>query len=399
MDNVPMYEKRDFKNIGDFLLMTGPACNMFCRHCGQMPIKSCHVCQPKLNPKVYQLMEHFIEYALGREMPNNYSRHIFFYGGEALLYWDFIKDIIASLTEKYDITHKTGFRFGIQSNGLLLTEDKVEFLNKYGVEFGFSYDAPHPFAVRGYVSDEICDLVKKIDRHMVTSTGNAINYDYLLAVRCLRAKFPHAFRHRIVPNLTRSFDMPEDIYAYDWKKIGDAIRKLRIAAQLDDVFALKWFSTYVKILKGNHSIPANERVMSCMFRPTEFAFTPEGTFSLCHNSALFTGTVDDTWEVLKEKKKEFGEKNKSPECASCRHADICKVLCPLNLQNEKGGRVVCEGFQRPLFDIMKSEIMKFSEPLALTDLKWYHKEEERMEQEIQEFLLAGEKFKPRYQQC
>lgn len=58
-----------------------------------------------------------------------------FHGGEPLLYWEEIKDIVL----KY---HKKKFYFGIQTNGTLLTQEIINFIKMYSIGIGISIDGP-----------------------------------------------------------------------------------------------------------------------------------------------------------------------------------------------------------------------------------------------------------------
>ena len=393
-NKIPMYQRKDFSEFGDFMLITGTLCNMHCRHCGQEPVRD-KVClvNPKVSDKMWQLMEHYVESTMRLPLINGwYPHHIYFYGGEALLYWDLIKEIVEKIHAKTDFLKTSGFRFGIQSNGVLLTQDKVDFCNKYELEFGFSYDAPYPWAVRDYISDDIVNLVRKIKKYTITASCNGINYDYLLIHRCLKAKFPESSRFRIMPNLTRCFEMDKDIYTYPWDKIRVALHKLCIGAQLDDAFCLDWLSDYVKKLLSQERYDAPEKVFRCLTNPREIAFAPTGEFYSCHNSNQFLGDLNDSWDTLKERKYALAKTLVSPECMTCQHVDICKSYCPLNLREKDNSFVTCHDFLWPLYTIVKEEIKQLEKPLTQEDIEWYYKEEEIMKQQVHDFLNEGKRY-------
>ena len=390
---ISLYKIQDFTNVGYFILMLGNACNMRCRHCAQMPVREgVRSISPEISPKVWELMDNYLRYFLSH--PHERSS-ISFYGGEALLYWEVIKKVVITFTEKYDILNTDAFKSGnflfrIQSNGLLLTQEKVDFINKYGIEFGFSYDAPHPFAVRGRVSDKICELVKKIDRHVIQFTcSNAYNFDLLLARRCLQAKFPNARRYRGTLNLSFSFDMPKDIYAYDWEAVRSSVKKLRMAAQHGDKFALSWFLTYFANMNRKYDKPAGIRVQSCLLENREISVTVDGRYSACQNGDYFFGTVDDTMEAINERIKNHIAGKVSPECENCIHKDICSAHCQLDIRNEDNSYVTCKRYWHPLFAILKEQIYELAKPLSDEDEKWYREEIKKMDTQIADFLQEG----------
>ncbi|OGI04493.1 MAG: peptide-modifying radical SAM enzyme CbpB [Candidatus Melainabacteria bacterium GWF2_37_15] len=67
-------------------------------------------------------------------MPENRLPQIIFHGAEPLL----VKEVIFPAIEKF----QDRFRFGVQTNGVLLDDEAIEFLTVNGVGIGLSLDAP-----------------------------------------------------------------------------------------------------------------------------------------------------------------------------------------------------------------------------------------------------------------
>ena len=391
--DIPLYQKSNFKNINTIELLIGTSCNMYCRHCTQMPIKKTEDCYFFcISEKVLSLLEHFIEYNINNKIQNSFIPQIIFCGGEPLLYWDSIKKTIIRFTEKYGIISNKGCYFSMTSNGLLLTSEIVDFINNYNIMYAFSYDAPFPFAVRGQVSDTICELVKKIKNYKIyTNCGNAINCDPLLAYECLKAKFPNASEIKVNSGFKITFDMPKDIYKYDWKKIKENLHKLRIAAQLGNSFALNWYKYYLQNLYAKSYNTKNTKVLNCANDCSDIAITTDGKYSFCPNCEIFTSTIDDSWNVIMENNLAYEQKAASTECTNCRHVDICYWHCLLDIKNENGGFITCSNYWLPLYDIIKIELANFAKPLSEEDRIWYKEQEEIMKDQIKDFLNEGKK--------
>lgn len=96
------------------VLKLGGQCNLHCKHC------HCKRIDFKFNPDIipYIKQEKFT--------------HIRFSGGEPLMYWNIIYDVILNLGDNIS--------YSIVSNGNLLTEDMQKFLQKHNVHFYISYD-------------------------------------------------------------------------------------------------------------------------------------------------------------------------------------------------------------------------------------------------------------------
>ena len=170
-----------FKELRSIELQVGPMCNMHCRHCQQMPDKSVAVHFQYPTDDVMRFFDNFIKFSQQEKFIEKAKGslepmfRIMFYGGEALLYWKVWKNIVEYFTDKYDLLSNDVFRFVVTTNGTFIDESFVEFANKYELFVVFSYDAPHPFAVRDYVSDEVCERVNRIKRVKVLSSGSAYN--------------------------------------------------------------------------------------------------------------------------------------------------------------------------------------------------------------------------------
>lgn len=357
-----------------FLL--GPQCNMMCRHCSQTPIKLGEKIQHNVSQKVWNFFDNYVAYAIKQK---DKCRTIVFWGGEPLLHWDFIKETVIRYTEKFNLLEvpKNRFMFTLVTNGLLLTEDKLEFMKKYGVKPSFSYDAPDPFAVRGKVSDKICDLLKNSGVNYSTiSTFNGINCDYYLACRCMRKKFPKV-RHCFNFALLHLFeDMPKDILTYDWDTIKKNVKKLRIAAATGDLDAammivhLMWPLRYPNDCKTFRT----HYVKACFSGGSNFSITMDGKIVTCHNSEDVVGTLDDSAEDIWNRSLASYKAKGSPECKDCEHNDLCIGNCPFSVRDEEGRYVSCQQYRIPFFTIFKEEMKKLNTPVTEEEKKWFKEE-------------------------
>ena len=105
------------------------ACPLACRYC-DLKNDPCFdngsPCMTK--EQIFYLIDEFDK----KDDENKYISRLLFSGGEPLLYWDWIKEII----EKY----QNRFQYAFNTSGYLFTPEIIEFLSHYQVNFVLSVD-------------------------------------------------------------------------------------------------------------------------------------------------------------------------------------------------------------------------------------------------------------------
>jgi uncharacterized protein len=107
-------------------------CNLNCSYCyipKEMRQSGIDMSKESLLEALERLKTYF-----NTVMPENRLPQIIFHGAEPML----AKEAMFAAIEKYS----NDFRFGVQSNGVLLDDDAIEFLKLHGVGIGLSLDAP-----------------------------------------------------------------------------------------------------------------------------------------------------------------------------------------------------------------------------------------------------------------
>ncbi len=109
--------------------------------------------------------------------------NVFFYGGEPLLNFRLIKRIVMYL-EKQKASYKKSMKYAISTNGSLLNNETLRFLNQhhFSVEISFDVQAQHLTRKQGTYTTTL-NLIKQILEYkqitlMVNSvfTSRTINY-------------------------------------------------------------------------------------------------------------------------------------------------------------------------------------------------------------------------------
>ena len=381
----PLYQTKDFDKIQRIYVLLGPACNMQCRHCSQMPVKNESFSINSLNPKVMEMLEHYTESIL----KDKKSKRILFWGGEPLLHWDFIKEVVKHLTDKfnllsYNVTY--GLIFGFTTNGLLLDKEKIDFCNQYRVRIALSYDAPYPFAVRGKISNEICELTKKAKYFGTISSFNALNTDFYLALRCLNKKFPKVY-HRLNIGLMQTFAMPQDIIDYKVNDIKISVKKLCLAARLGDTESARIIFELTAPLyyEIKNSVFKQKWIKGCFSGLSSIAVKPNGEIMACHNGIEKTGTINDTMDTVYKNGLELYVQRASTLCKECEHNDICTGKCTYSQKENTDEIITCTRFWKPFYNELKKEFLKFQEPVSDEERKWFVEQYNRDNKIVENF--------------
>ena len=376
---VALKDTKDFGNNPYLYLMLGPACNMCCRHCSQIPYKP-HVrfIDDNISEDMLSLLDNYIQYYQNKTGVFK-KAFISFWGGEALLHWNLIKKIVPYFTEKYNMIKNDNVTFLVASNGLLLTDEMVDFFNQYRVQFDFSYDAPYPFAVRGYVSEEIIDRVKKIKRLCVLSSMNALNCDLYAGLRCLKEKFgQNVYKIFFNFQLLYTFVMANDISSFDFEKVRKGIKMCRIAIQMGHMeYGRALFPLVKNIMEPDvESNMVRYNMRHCVPATRYLCVTLDGKVVRCHNDdSDVVGTIYDSLSTIFKNGLEMCfEKqgyNQTEKCRVCEHRDICPGGCFASVRDENNCYQSCDMYVKPIFSILKEEVLRLSEPLTEADKDWY----------------------------
>lgn len=378
-----LLDRTEFSDINKVFLLLGPACNMSCRHCSQTPVKMCDIKQKKLSSDCIKFLDNYVTYAISVKKKHS----IIFWGGEPLLHWNFIHDTVIRFYQKFNFAEHHYFPFSLVTNGLLLTDEMISFFNEYHVGISFSYDVPYPFAVRGKVSDEVCEKVKNLKYLTTMSTFNALNYDYILALDCIRKKFPDA-KHNFNFALLHTFAMPEDVYRYDFDKVKTALRKLRIYAMQGDIDAAKMIYNLVwplskpssenaKFYKRHQQWFNDFGIKPCFPCSSGLSVDLEGRIMSCHNSLRNIATIEDDLDTIQDSLVTVYKKNKSSECVTCEHNDICMGICSSSVKDEDGNYMACKEFRKEFFTCVKKEFSLMKKPLSKEELEWFNEERKK----------------------
>ena len=336
------------------------ACNMRCGYCfagqGEYGDDKQSLMPLETGKKAIDFL---IENSKGRK-----NLDVDFFGGEPLLNWDIVKEIVryARTIEK---EHGKNFRFTLTTNGLLIDDDVIEFTSEHMYNVVLSLDG----------KPETNDLMRKL----VDKSGS---YDTIVPKlkKLVEARGGKGYyirgtftRHNIefVDDILHIADLgfselsmepvvapPEADYAIteaDLSKVSEQYERLAMEMLTREKEG-RGFSFYHFTLDLEGGPCLHKRVAGCGVGTEYLAVTPNGELFPCHQ---FVGNDDfimgDVWRgVDNDKLREmFSERDiyTIAECADCWAKMYCSGGCAANSFNAAGSiggvyKLGCELFKK-----------------------------------------------------
>ena len=332
----------DFKNrntvVKALCLHVAHTCNLNCSYCfasqgryqGERALMSFEVGK--------RAMDFLIENSGSRR-----NLEVDFFGGEPLMNFDMVKKLVAYCREQEKI-HNKNFRFTITTNGVLLDDDSIDFINREMSNVVLSLDG------RKEVNDRLRPTVNKKGSYdiivpkyqkLVEARGDKEYY-----VRGTFTKYNLDFADDVMHLNELGFDQisvepvvtdPELPYALTEKDLPaiaeeyEKLSKLLIERKKNGT-GFNFFHFMIDLDQGPCAI---KRLRGCSCGNEYVAVTPEGDIYPCHQ---FVGmdewkmgsVLDDSVNI--EMKKMFSKANiySKEECADCWAKFYCSGGCNAN---------------------------------------------------------------------
>lgn len=323
-------------------------CNLACKYCfadeGEYRGHKRELMSLEVGKKAIDFL---IEQSDGRK-----NLEIDFFGGEPLLNFEVVKDLV-NYARSLESIHNKRFRFTITTNGVLLNEDMYDFLNKEMSNVVLSidgrkeiHDAMRPFRNgRGsydYIINRYKEFIKSRNSkdYYVRGTFTANNLDFFNDF--ISMKNEGFDRISIEPAV--SFDGEDfsltkehiDIIFDEYDKLA------RYLAENDDKNLL--FFHFMLDLSGGPCL--SKRLSGCGSGTEYLAVTPTGELYPCHqfvgNSEYLIGNVYDGI-LYRDKIKDFYAVNvyTKEDCKECFAKFYCSGGCASNAFSSTGNIYGC----------------------------------------------------------
>ncbi|BFL72364.1 thioether cross-link-forming SCIFF peptide maturase [Anaerococcus nagyae] len=280
---------------------------------------------------------------------NHYNLDVDFFGGEPLMNWDVVKETVdyaRNLEEKYN----KHFNFTLTTNGMLLDDDKIEYLNENMKNVVLSLDG------RREIHDEFRKTIggkgsfdtvvpkfqnfvsKRGDKeYYMRGTYTANNLDFTKDIKTyLDLGFKRTSLEPVVGNSKSDYALKEEdlpVLFEEYEKLADMM--------IDAIDNNNKFIFYHYMIDLENGPCAHKRISGCGSGTEYMAITPSGELYPCHqfvgNDDFIIGDInqgiirDDIIEDFKKCNCYSKE-----ECKSCWANMYCSGGCAANNYNANG---------------------------------------------------------------
>lgn len=266
-----------------------------------------------------------------------------FFGGEPLMNFDVVKETVA-YARSIEKEHNKNFRFTITTNGLLLTDDKIDFINREMSNVVLSIDGRKEvndrLRVRADGSGSYDTIVPKFQKLVATrgdkdyyarGTFTKFNLDFTEDVLHLaELGFDQISVEPVVSDPKLSYSIQEE----DLPRVFEEYERLAntIISRRKEGKGFNFFHFMIDLNQGPCAI---KRLRGCSCGNEYIAITPEGDIFPCHQ---FVG--DEEWKMGNvldgsfdlNRKNDFALANvySKEQCKNCWAKFYCSGGCNAN---------------------------------------------------------------------
>lgn len=283
-------------------------------------------------------IDFLIEQSVGRE-----NLELDFFGGEPLMNFDVVKQLV-EYGKNEAKAHNKNIRFTLTTNGLLLNDDNIKFLNEEMSNVVLSIDGRKEVndKMRVRVDQTGCyDTITKNFKKLVDSRGDKeyyvrgtftkYNLDFSEDVMHLyELGFDQVSVEPVITDPSEPYALTEEDYdavAKEYDKLADKIIEIRNKGEF-----INFFHFMIDLNQGPCVI---KRLRGCGCGNEYVAITPDGDIFPCHqfvgNDDFKMGNVHDkTFDTDMKKYFAGAHVYSKPECKKCWAKFYCSGGCNAN---------------------------------------------------------------------
>ncbi len=343
-EDIAIGWKNNSKVIKAMCLHIAHTCNLNCSYCFASQGK-------------YQGERALMTFEVGKQafdflIANSGTRRnleVDFFGGEPLMNWDVVKQLVAYAREQEKI-HNKNFRFTLTTNGVLIDDEIIDFLNKEMHNVVLSLDGRkevHDHLRKDYRGNGSYDVIVPKFKRLVEKRGGQGYY--------MRGTFTHNnvdFTNDIFHMADLGFTelsmepvvcSPDDPYALTQEDMPKLFEQYEILAKemVKRKKEGRGFTFYHYMLDLQNGPCIYKRITGCGSGTEYMAVTPWGELYPCHQ---FVGdpkySLGNIWDGVTNKaaQDEFRSCNAyaRPECKDCWAKLYCSGGCAANSYHATG---------------------------------------------------------------
>lgn len=252
-----------------------------------------------------------------------------FYGGEPLICFDLIKSIVHFTKNKNEQFNKRA-KYSITTNGSLITDDILEFLNKHKFHIELSFDglAQNISRKNGSFERILSNIKKILNYPNISFEINSVFSPDTIGLLSESIKFIVELN---VPNIRYSLSTIKP-----WDKT--ALNTLETELSKLSKYSIQHFKEYGNIPVVNHRENKNKGIFFCSAGQNRLAITPTGNIWGCHLFPDYFEGKDDFQEFSKY---HFGTLSDFTESYEDIYLKISSNYKKLSMDNFRTSKIDC----------------------------------------------------------
>ena len=332
---------KEIKNKASIMyIIPNNNCNLQCKYCFIGKLNNEH---PKKMD--YQTMQNAVDKYAEYSKTQDYPCKITFYGGEPLISYDNIKKIAEYIRIK-----EYSFELSMVTNGILLSDEIIDFLKEFNFSVGISIDGPKEindlnritYGTKAGTYDIVEKNIKKLEK-------KDVDYGLSITVSNKLLEKQDEFLKWLEELKPKSFSYNMMHYTYktnEWKKYYVDVTKFLIKSNnlmfdkgySEDRIRRKYVAFYDRDFKYS----------DCAARGgNQFTVKPDGNIVICHglwntkeNIIGNINEIDSINDIFKSKRYEEWYRNiplNNKKCQDCKALYMCGGGCAMQSRDLFGG--------------------------------------------------------------
>lgn len=294
-------------------IMLGAKCNLQCKYCLQ------HEMVNQQNNVVSLDVLHWVAKQAERNLIQ-----ITFYGGEPLVYWTAIQKAVKKLE-----TLTPRVRFGLITNGKLIDDEKVLFMQEHDFSACVSWDGANVLTTRGYDALNTNAKILEIPKLTVSAVMSRYTYpkDFLDSVETFALAYRRKHYRALNLNIDTILDFGNcsELVDIDLDKVSAQMREIMLGQKP----VYKRFAN--QLLNALQKQPSAQPTHAkCGNGIRVWNVDTVGNVYRCHNCGEKIGTIFDDADKVMAAARELDPTAKHYEkCSTCEVSRFCRGGCPL----------------------------------------------------------------------